>query len=134
MADLNAYMKSINTTKENIMRDEETDDPKKVSGYPAFLVRRLLSYHADVVLFANEMNCLPHLDSQLQYEYFLHTLPKKKRWGKMYKAVVPESLDLIRRYYSYSDEKALQVLDLHTETDMERMRLHLSEGGVIEKS
>jgi hypothetical protein len=129
MADLGAYLKSINTTKKNVMRDTETDDPKVISGFPAFLVRRLLSYHMDAIFEANEMNCLPHLDNQLQYEYLLHILPKKNRWSKMQKIVVPETLELVKNYYKFSNEKALEVLALHTEEDFARMRAHLSEGG-----
>lgn len=134
MADLGDYLKSINTTKKNIMRDTETDDPKKVSGFTPFIIRRLLSYHHDAILFANEMNCLPNLDNQLQYEYLLHVLPKKSRFGKMHKVIKHEDLEIVKQFYRYSDEKALAVLSLHTEQDLARMRAHLSEGGKISET
>ena len=129
MADLGAYLKAINISKVNIMRD--SDDPKMVTDYPAFIVRRMLSYHVDAIFDANEINCLPALDEQLQFEYFLHALPKKSRFAKTHKVPAPEHLELLKTYYGYSDEKALAVMDLHTAADFLRMEKHLSEGGFV---
>ena len=128
--DLGLYLTSINKTKQNVMRAPDAE-PNVVSAYPAFLVRRLLSYHADAILLANEMNMLPHLDNDLQYEFLLYGLPKKNRFAKMQKTVTPENLELVKSFYNYSDEKALEVLHLHTDADFDRMRAHLDEGGVI---
>jgi hypothetical protein len=127
--ELGKYLASINKTKVNLMRD--TDDYKAVSDYPAFIVRRLLSYHYDAIFYANEANCLSELDAQMQYEFFLHALPKRNRFANTHKVPPPEHLELVKRFYGYNDEKALEVLVLHTEEDFARMRSHLSEGGVI---
>jgi hypothetical protein len=127
-ADLGLYLNSINTTKKNVMRDPEAD-PSVVTGYPAFIVKRLLSYHEDCVLLVNELNKLPTLDGQMQYEYLLHALPKKRRFSKLHKTVSPENLDLIKKYYGYSDQKAMEVLDLHTPQQIEALRKELDEGG-----
>src|ERR1700733_4644817 len=89
MPALGDYLTSINKTKINIIR--ESEDPRAAADYPAFLVRRLLSYHLDSVLFANEVNKLPNLDSQLQYEYLLNVLPKKNRYAKTFKPETPEN-------------------------------------------
>jgi hypothetical protein len=83
------------------------------------------------VLIVNVMNKLPFLDPQLQYEFLLHGLPKGKRFAKLYKTIVPEDLDLVKTYYDYSTEKAMEVLELHSEEDFKEMRAALSEGGVL---
>ena len=128
---LGDYLTSINKSKKNLMRDPEINDPGVVSGYPAFLVRRLLSYHPDAILLANEMNRRPFLDNQLQYEFFLHVLPKANRFAPLHKNSTPENLELVKAYYRYSNEKALSVLPLHTQADFDHMKEFLSEGGVI---
>lgn len=109
-------------------------DPKVASQFPAFMIRRLLSYHMDAILEVNEMNSLGLLDNQLQYEYLLHALPKRNRYSQTHKVQTPENLDLIKRYYGYSDIKAVEVLDLHTTEDFAMMSKYLSVGGIIEKN
>jgi len=124
------YLKSINETKRNVMR-ENPDDPKAVSGFSSFLVRRLLSYHKDCVLFVNEINCIKGLDEQLQYEFLLHAIPKKKRFAKLHKVPSPKNLDLIKRYYNYSDVKAMEIVGLHTPEQLAKIEKDLSEGGIL---
>jgi Bacteriophage clamp loader A subunit len=131
-ADLGLYLTSINSSKKNVMRDPEAD-PSVVTQYPSFIINRLLSYHQDAVLIVNAINMLPFLDKQLQYEFLLHGLPKGKRFSKLAKAVTPENLDLVKRYYGFSNDKALEVLDLHTPEDIEDIRHALDEGGVMVK-
>jgi hypothetical protein len=132
MADLGDYLNSINQTKQNLMRGSE--DPKAVSAYPAFLIRRLLSYHKDCIQVVNEINCIPDLENQLQYEYLLHMLPKGKRWAKLHKTATSKNLELVKKFYGYSDAKAMEVLSLFSEKDFSNMERALDEGGVIEAS
>jgi Bacteriophage clamp loader A subunit len=129
-SDLGLYLTSINQTKENVMRNPEAD-ASVVTGYPHFIINRLLSYHQDVVLIVNEINKLPHLDPQLKYEFLLYGLTKKKRFSKLAKAAVSEKIEILREYYNYSTEKALEIVDLHTEEDFRRMNAEMSEGGVL---
>jgi len=131
MPDLGAYLSSINKTKQNLMRG--SDDPKAVSDFPSFFVRRLLSYHADSIFDANEINCLPGLDNQLQYEYLLHALSVKNRFAKLHKAPTHEHVELVKAFYGYSDVKAMEVIDLHSNEDFERMAKHINKGGVMKK-
>jgi hypothetical protein len=131
-ADLGLYLNSINTTKHNVMRDPEAE-PSVVTQYPGFIINRLLSYHQDCVLIVNAINKLPLLDNQLQYEFLLHGLSKKKRFAKLHKGVTPENLDLIKRYYGYTTKKAMEALELHTPEQIEAIKAQLSEGGVKKK-
>ena len=132
-ADLGLYLTSINTTKKNVMRDPEAD-PAVIKGYPGFIINRLLSYHQDCILIVNALNKLSHLDSQLQYEFLLHALSKKKRFAKFHKNVTPENLELVKRYYNYSTKKAMEVLHLHSEEDFSEIHNELSEGGVVKRN
>ena len=131
-ADLGLYLTSINSTKKNVMRDPEAD-PSVVTQYPSFIINRLLSYHQDAVLIVNAINMLPFLDKQLQYEFLLHGLPKGKRFAKLQKAVTQDNVDLVKKYYGYSTEKAIEVLELHSPDDFEYMKKQLEEGGVTTK-
>jgi hypothetical protein len=125
--ELGDYLNSINQTKENVMRG--SDDPKAVSGYPAFVVRRSFSYFNDTVLFANELNKYPNLDNDMQYEFFLHALPRKRRFAKWVKPNIVEDLQLIKAVYNYGDDKAATVLSLFTPDDLAELRAYMDEGG-----
>ena len=124
------YLTAINKTKDNIMRESEYD-PQTVSAYPAFFVRRILSYHEDAVLIANEINLVQEfgLDNRLQFEYLLHGLSKKNRYAKLVKEEEPENLDLIKRYYNISSAKAHEILALHTQADIADIKAAMFEGG-----
>lgn len=130
MADLGDYLTSINQSKINLMRTRP-DDPKAVSGFSGFWVRRLLSYHYDCILIVNEINLFKDLDPQLQYEYLLHGITKGKRFAKTPKPTTAKNLELIKQFYGYSDTKAMQVIALHSEADLEKMAKHMDQGGVI---
>ena len=63
------YLNAINTTKKDIMVDDIAE-----KGYNSFMVNRGLSYFADTVLYANEMNKHHHLDGRLQFDFFINII------------------------------------------------------------
>ncbi len=63
------YTNSITYTKKNLIRDTENPELAEKQ-YNAFLTNRGLSYFPDTIMYANDMNMRPELDSLLQYEYF----------------------------------------------------------------
>ena len=59
------FVNAINHTKDNLIVDEWSE-----SQYKPFLVNKALSFTADTVIQANEMNSRSHLDKKLQYSFF----------------------------------------------------------------
>ena len=107
---LKDYLNSINLSKKDLMED----DPGWEKNYPSYVINKCLSHHMDTLAFANEMNRYPNLDKRLQYSFFLNTVRPKKRfspWGKKEKI---DDLELVKRYYGYSYEKAKQALEILT--------------------
>ena len=121
-AELSDYLNSINQTKEHL-----GDDAMKK--YPAYIVNRCLSGHIDAILFANEMNKMAHLDNRLQYDFFINTLRKRKRFSPWLKKEQIADLDLVKRHYGYSNEKAKIALTLLTEEQLEFIRSRHEMGG-----
>lgn len=95
---------SVSHTKERII------DAENESQYSAFMINRALSYYPDTILHAQEMNMHAHLDSLLQYDYYLHALRKKKRFSKWFKREKSDEIDAVMRYYGYSYRKAIDAL------------------------
>ena len=79
------YVNSINFTKKNLMKNTANDELAE-KGYAPFLTNKSLSYFTDTILYANEMNRYHFLDKKLQYEFYLNSLRKKKRFAKWAKA------------------------------------------------
>tara|TARA_Y100000114_G_C11734904_1_gene315614 strand:+ start:25 stop:408 length:384 start_codon:yes stop_codon:yes gene_type:complete len=118
------YLKSINTTKKNIMVDDITEKE-----YNAFIINRGLSFFPDTVLYANEMNLNHHLDSRLQYDFLINIIKKKKRFTKWVKPQEIANLEVIKEYYGYSDEKAKSVLSLLNNEQIEELKKRIYKGG-----
>ena len=123
MTELKHWLNSINFTKENLF--EDVPEAK----YPAFVVNKCLSGSLDSVLFANEMNKSHHLDSKLQYDFYLNSLRKKKRIAPWLKKGKTEDLDAVKKYYRYSNEKAEQAMRILTKEQIKYIKQKLDTGG-----
>ena len=123
--ELKDWLNSINTNKNNLI-DEDIYLEKK---YPSYIINRCLSGHIDAVMFANEMNKHPNLPKKLQYDFFLNSLRKRKRYSPWLRKEQIENLDLVKRYYGYSNEKAKQVLNILTREQLSFIRDRLETGG-----
>ena len=126
MTDLKDWLNSINITKTNLI-DEDPDIEKS---YPSYIVNRCLSGQVDSVMFANEMNKHPNLAKKLQYDFFLNSLRKRKRFSPWLRKDQIENLELVKRYYGYSNEKAKQVLPLLTKEQIAFIQNKLEIGGL----
>tara|TARA_R100000479_G_scaffold64003_2_gene30446 strand:- start:559 stop:960 length:402 start_codon:yes stop_codon:yes gene_type:complete len=122
---LKDYLNSINYSKDYLMEE----DPLWEKNYPEYIVNRCMSQHLDTIMFANEMNVCSHLDKKLQYDFFINTVRPRKRfspWGKKQKV---DNLELVKQYYGYSNEKAIQALRILTPDQIDFIRSKLNTGG-----
>tara|TARA_Y100000356_G_C11069644_1_gene188267 strand:+ start:31 stop:411 length:381 start_codon:yes stop_codon:yes gene_type:complete len=123
--ELKEWLNSINNTKKNLINE----DPSLEKEYPPYIINRCFSGHIDSIMFANELNKYPNLDKKLQYDFFLNSLRKKKRFSPWLRKDQIKNLDLIKQYYGYSNEKAKQVLNILTKEQLSFMRDRLETGG-----
>ena len=123
--ELKEWLNSINITKNNLI-DEEPDLEKQ---YPSYIVNRCMSGHIDAILLANEMNKRPNLPKKLQYDFFLNSIRRRKRYSPWLRKEEIENLDFVKRYYGYSNEKAKQVLNILTREQLSFIRDRLETGG-----
>ena len=123
--ELKDWLNSINLTKNDLSEDQ--DEIKK---YPAYIVNRCLSGHIDAILFANEMNKNTHLSKDMQYQFLLHSIRKKKRFSPWLRQEKIADLELVKKYYKYSNEKAQQALKILIPEQLEYIRKKLDTGGI----
>ena len=123
--ELKEWLNSINQTKENLI----DEDPSLEKEYPPYIVNRCLSGHLDCVLLVNEMNKYASLDKDMQYEFYLNSLRKRKRFSPWLRKDKISDLDYVKRYYGYSNEKASQALKLLSPEQIEFIKQRLDTGG-----
>ena len=122
---LKDYLNSINQSKEDLMKD----DPGWEKNYPSYVINKCMSHHIDTLAFSNEMNRYPNLDKLLQYSFYLNTVRPKKRFSPWSKKQTVKDLDLVKSYYGYSNEKAIQALRILSPNQLNYIREKLNKGG-----
>ena len=125
MTELKDWLNSINHTKKNLI-DEDLSIEKE---YPPYIVNRCFSGHLDAILFANEMNKYNLLPKKMQYDFFINILRTKKRFSPWIRKDKIKDLDYVKRYYGYSNEKALQVLKILTKQQLNFIKSKFEIGG-----
>ena len=123
--ELKDWLNSLNFTKENLISDE----PHLAKEYPPYIINRCMSGHMDSVMYAQEMNKYHFLDKDLQYNFYLNTLRKRKRFSPWIRKDKVSDLDYVKRYYGYSNEKASQVMKILTPEQIAYIKQRLETGG-----
>ena len=118
------FANAINHSKENLIVDVWSEKQ-----YNPFIVNKSLSYGADTVIYANEMNARPHLEKRLQFDFLINTVRPRKRYNKWLKAETVDVLATVQEYYGYSIDKARQVLPLLSADQLEQIKNKLNRGG-----
>ena len=125
MYQLKDYLYSINQSKKNILHDDIASAKK----YPAYVINRCLSSFTDTVLYANEMNKNSHIPNHMQYDFLLNSVKPRKRFSPWTRKDSIDYLDVVKEYYGYNDDKALQALRILTKDQLDKITYLLRKGG-----
>jgi hypothetical protein len=119
---------TVTKPKENILFDILNDlyyqkfnmmriDPDRLKKeYSPYVINRFVKGNIDCLLDAQQMNLNPFLDKELQYDYYIYALSKKKRYSKYNKKDKEEELmKYLKDYFSFSTEKSKVALSLLSE-------------------
>lgn len=98
--------------------------------YNAFMVNRGLSYFADTLFHANEMNRRYDIPKQLQYEFLLNSIdPKKKRFSKWASNKKDKEIVMVSDWFKISLLKAQSIHKLLSKSDLEEIERKMDKGG-----
>ena len=123
--ELKDWLNSINYTKKNLI----DEDPSIEREYSPYVINRCLSGHLDCILPVNEMNRYHFLPKKIQYDFFINILRSKKRFSPWLRKEEIKDLDLVKRYYGYSNEKAKQALRILTKEQLNFIKSKFETGG-----
>ena len=124
--ELKDWLNSINQTKNNIM---ETDSDS-IREYAPYIINKCLSGSIDCILFTNEMNLHHSLDKDMQYSFYLNIVRKRKRFSPWISKDKVQDLEYVKRYYGYSNDKAIQALKILNKTQLNFIKQRLETGGM----
>ena len=125
MTELKDWLNSINSTKDNLIDNciaEEKD-------YPPYIINKCLSGFRDTVFIANEMNINSQLPNKFQYDFFINIVRPRKRFTPWVRKEKIETLELVKQYYGYSNEKAKSALKILTNKQIEFIKQRMNTGG-----
>jgi len=125
MTELKDWLNSINLNKTDLIEEDSSLEKE----YPPFVINKCMSGHLDTVLYANEMNITHFLDKKLQYDFYLNSVRKRKRFSPWLRKDKVNDLDVVKSYYGYSNEKALQALRILSPEQISFIRSKLETGG-----
>ena len=123
--ELKDWLNSINYTKKNLI----DEDPSIEREYSPYVINRCLSGHLDCILPVNEMNRYHFLPKKIQYDFFINILRTRKRYSPWLRKEEIKDLDLVKRYYGYSNEKAKQALRILTKEQLNFIKSKFETGG-----
>jgi len=126
MYELKDYINAINYTKEPLLDTEDEDWVKK---YPAYIVNKCIAPFPDSVMLVNEINQLHHLDKKLQFDFLINSLRPRKRYAPWMKAKKLKSLEYVKEFYGYNNEKAKAALDILNDEQISAIKERLNKGG-----
>ena len=122
---LKDYLNGINLKQGDLESDE-----RAMKKYPKFVGNKLLAEHIDCIMHVNEMNRYYNLDNLLQYQYFLYSIRKSKRFSPWNKKSTDSDLELVKQFYGYSNEKAKVALSLLSKEKLDVIKAKLDTGGM----
>lgn len=123
------FIESITNHKHDLMVSEASE-----KAYDPFMVNRALAMGKDTVLLASIMNMKPNLDKFAQYQFYLVSIPKKKRYNKWAKKTpVSPDIEVIARHFNVNMTVAGTYRKLINEEQMERIREVVKGGGAEKK-
>jgi len=114
-----------------VMHTKKQDGELDYVDYAPFIVNRSLSYHLDCIPYAQDMNLWPGLDKDMQFQYLINSIrPMKRKFAPWQKASKDKDIECVKRYFGYSDQKAIEALRILTDEQIAEIRKKTDKGGV----
>jgi len=106
------FAKSVTHTKESLYTHETLFQKE----YVPFMVNRALSNSPQTALFADAVNQYPYLDKKLQYDFYMHGIPKQRGYSKWFKkeeeSLPQDAIDFVCEQMGVSVPRAIEIITL----------------------
>ena len=122
------FTNAVSHEKVDIVRNSPNPEIE-IKGYNAWITNKTLSYFEDSILYANEMNKYYDLPAQMQFDYFLNSINKRKRFRKQAKKVVSDDAQAVATFFKYSLRRAEEALNVLSADQVAAIKEKIKIGG-----
>lgn len=123
------FINDVSFNKKDIIRNS-ADPEATAKGYNPWITNKTLSYFEDTIFYANMMNQYSFLSNQMQFDYFLNSINKRKRFAKQSKKQVSDDVQSISDYFGYSLRRAEEAIKYLTPDQIKEIKKKTDTGGV----
>lgn len=123
---LSDYLNAINYSKKDLF---DTEDEYVSKEYTPFIVNKCLSYFPDTIHAVNEVNIRSHMDKKMQFHFLSSIIRPRKRFSKWIKKEKYDNIELIKKYYGYSNRRAEEALPLLSDSQLSEIKESMNVGG-----
>lgn len=123
------FINDISFDKKDIIRNSDQSEFMEAQ-YNPWITNKTLSYFEDSILYANEMNRYSFLSNQMQFDYLLNSINKRKRFRKQFKKVVTDEIKAVAQYFGYSFRRAELTIKYLTSDQIKDIKQKTNPGGV----
>jgi len=97
--------KHLNESSKDLWSEHQYD-------YSPFMTNKIMSMHADTISIANEMNLRWKLPKDMQYDFYLNIINKKKRYGKYVSSKKDLEVEKIKEEFQCNTKNARIIIEL----------------------
>ena len=118
----------FNTISHSKDIDQFTEEEIK-KDYSPFVINKMVAQYANLVFFANELNCSHNIPKDQQLYFYNKLIPKKKRrtlWSNLKK---DNQMGIVTKYYKVSEDKASEYLKILSDEQIDELEKRMETGG-----
>ena len=123
------FVKDINGDKKDLITNSSNPELTE-KDYIPWIINKTFSYFSDTIWYANEMNKHADLSNRMQYDYFLRSINKGKRFAEQFKKTTSDDVQLIAKYFNYNIKRAEETLRILTVEQLQEIKDKIRIGGV----
>lgn len=113
---LSQILSDLNYDKQNLMRLSPETIQKEFAPY---VINRFFKNDINCLYPAHMMNQCRDISKEMVYDFYIHAIPKKKRFIKYIKATKPDDeVKAIMQYYGYNRARAEEVHEMLTDAQV----------------
>ncbi|MDV7392001.1 DNA polymerase clamp loader subunit A, partial [Arthrospira platensis SPKY1] len=124
------FLDDLTFHKCNILNEDNESE------YSTYMVNRFISMDPSLVLIAAEMASRTSLPKDMQYDFYLHSIKKRKRYLKFMKATKNDVAPIVAEYLGCSNRVAREIVSYNLVDSelLQSMKQSLFRGGLNVKS
>jgi hypothetical protein len=88
-----------------------------------------LSGHFDLILLVNEMNLYSSLPKKMQYDFYINSVRKRKRFSPWMRKDEIDNINVIKKYYECSNERAKEIIKILNKEQVDFIKSKFEIGG-----